>query len=192
MIGEYRHSGGSPRFPSPWQQALSDPSINIKVSPVPSPFLRASTSTKNGDQTTGRRFSTSFSEDERGDSLSSTSEDDGLGNPTDRDLSDGSHQPITNSFSSCTSIASTTSLTFSPISPSTPPSMTRTRMIHTSSPLPNYPSQQSLILSPSKNGRTTKLVAERDKTGHIEYKLKLDAKVGGERFERLVTQLRWR
>ena len=161
MFGERRHAGESSRFPSPWQQALSDPSINIKVSPIPSPFLTA---------IAGSSVKTPLKDPV----------DDAVRQDDSRSDDDDEQESGARSFMSSLSGTSYTSAysTDPPWSTSSPP----------------YPlrSQQSLILSPSRNGSTAKLVAERDKTGHIEYKLKLDAKVGGQRFERLVTQLRWR
>jgi len=191
MFGEHRHSGESPRFPSPWQQALSDPSINVKVSPIPSPFLTAATTerrslddaawigAKGGKTDLGR------SDDEitAGGSLSSISDDEAGLHPFHEGLERSGRAPSSSSYTSTTPSVNLSS----PPTPRTPP-----RHSPHHPPIHHYPSGQSLILSPSRNGSTTKLVAERDKTGHIEYKLKLDAKVGGERFERLVTQLRWR
>jgi hypothetical protein len=46
-------------------------------------------------------------------------------------------------------------------------------------------------LAPQISGGTPKLAAERDKEGHIEYKLKL-IEPSAERFEKLVTQMMWR
>lgn len=51
---------------------------------------------------------------------------------------------------------------------------------------------ESLILSPEAAATgTTKLAAESDRVGHIEYKLKLNTS-GADRFEKLTTQLKWR
>jgi hypothetical protein len=192
MFGEHRHSGESPRFPSPWQQALSDPSINIKVSPIPSPFLTATTTKRPSLDSTAAwvgvkpgQADLSRSDDEitAGGSLSSISDEEGDLRSSHEEIERAGRAPSSASYTSTTPSLNLSS----PPTPRTPPS-------HSSDhpPIHHYPSGQSLILSPSRNGSTTKLVAERDKTGHIEYKLKLDAKVGGERFERLVTQLRWR
>jgi len=192
MFGEHRHSGESPRFPSPWQQALCDPSINIKVSPIPSPFLTATTTKRPSlDSTTAwvgakpGKTDLSRSDDEitAAGSLSSISDDEGILRSSHEQHERSNRAPSSSSYSSTTP---SLNLSFHSI-PQTPPSYSSDH-----SPIHHHPSGQSLILSPSRNGSTTKLVAERDKTGHIEYKLKLDAKVGGERFERLVTQLRWR
>lgn len=163
MFGEHRYTGESPRFPSPWQQALSDPSINIKVSPIPSPFLTAV-----GGASSRIPLREPIEDNRKQEE--SRSEDD--------------EDPETGARSFMSSLSGTSSTSASSIELPWTPTLT--------TPPHPFRSQQSLILSPSRNGSTTKLVAERDKTGHIEYKLKLDAKVGGERFERLVTQLRWR
>lgn len=51
---------------------------------------------------------------------------------------------------------------------------------------------ESLILSPEAAASgATKLAAESDRVGHIEYKLKLNS-TGVDRFEKLTTQLNWR
>lgn len=165
MFGEHRRSGESPRFPSPWQEALTKPDVNVKISPTPSPFLNGSgeeqllpvQSISRNSKWCGHNTETMIPIDRIFDQIGQTS---------------------------CSQIPS-------PLSTATSSSATLHHHI-SSTPPTAFPSQQSLIISPSEDGSITKLIAERDKTGHIEYKLKLDAKVGGERFERLVTQLRWR
>ncbi|KAK8849823.1 hypothetical protein IAR55_005159 [Kwoniella newhampshirensis] len=51
--------------------------------------------------------------------------------------------------------------------------------------------RHQLVPHPRRRAKTTKLAAERDKMGYIEYKLKL-IEPTQERFEKLVTQMMWR
>lgn len=130
----HRLKGESPRYPSPWTQAISSNDINLHPSPIPTPLISLSL---NNSRTHLPHLQDRIPSEERDTSLSPS-----------------------------------------------PPS-------HSTS-LPRTPKTESFVLAPSPDGTRTKLAAERDKAGHIEYKLKLDAPSGGERFERLVTQLRWR
>ncbi|KAJ9119177.1 hypothetical protein QFC22_003669 [Naganishia vaughanmartiniae] len=187
MFGE--RSSESPRLPSPWQQALATPSPAISIISHNSiDFETSSPASRNSARY--RRSS--------GSSLA-------LRTPSQLSLSATSDEPDDSAeIDSSTSLTSTSAfqrLRSSGVSENLILHLAQDYAASTSTSTSASFGQSARALENARPGVSgglagvgyegIKLIAERDKIGHIEYKLRL-LPSGPERFERLTTQLKWR
>ncbi|KAJ9110114.1 hypothetical protein QFC19_001785 [Naganishia cerealis] len=183
MFGE--RSSESPRLPSPWQQALASPSPAISI--ISQSDIDFETSSPGSRSNAHRRRPSESSIALRTPSqLSLSTNNDDL-----VDLADFDSSPSPTSTSAFQRLCSS--------------GVSENLILHSA---PGYAASASTSTSASVDAQEharpgvsgglagfgyegIKLIAERDKIGHIEYKLRL-LPSGPERFERLTTQLKWR